>query len=138
MHKLNVGWISRRAGVWILLLAGLSAPAAAVAEIMPLSQIRPGMTANIRIPVASADRVVAVPLAAVYTDIHAETGVVDRYVFVQRDGKYERRAVQIGVSDLFYAEVQNGLSAGETVALEVPQSVLEKTAATAAVRPGAT
>jgi len=101
-------------------------------------QIRPGMTANIRIPVASADRVVAVPLAAVYTDIHPETGVIDRYVFVQRDGDYERRAVQIGVSDLFYAEVQSGLAAGETVALEVPQSVLDKTATTAAVRPATT
>ncbi|MDW7761463.1 MAG: SpoIVB peptidase S55 domain-containing protein [Acidobacteriota bacterium] len=44
MNGLNVGWVSRRAWAWILLLAGLSAPAAAVAEIMPLSQIQPGMT----------------------------------------------------------------------------------------------
>jgi hypothetical protein len=96
------------------------------------------MTANIRIPVASADRVVAVPLAAVYTDIDPETGAIDRYVFVQQDGEYERRAVQIGVSDLFFAEVQSGLTAGETVALEVPQAVLDKDASTAAVRPTTT
>ena len=101
-------------------------------------RVRPGMTANIRIPVASADRVVAVPLAAVYTDIDPETGAIDRYVFVRQDGKYERRPVQIGISDLFFAEVQSGLKAGETVALEVPQAVLDRTASTAAVRPPST
>jgi HlyD family secretion protein len=101
-------------------------------------RVRPGMTANIRIPVASADRVVAVPLAAVYTDIDPATGATDRYVFVTQNGKYERRTVSIGVSDLFHAEVQSGLTAGETVALEVPQSELDRISKTATARPTTT
>ncbi len=89
-------------------------------------QVRPGMTANIRIPVASAADVVAVPLAAVFTDIDPDTGETDRYVYVAKGGDFERRPVQIGVSDFFYAEVQKGLAAGESVALEVPKSALAK------------
>lgn len=88
-------------------------------------RIRPGMTANIRIPVASADNVVSVPLAAVFTDIDQETGARDRYVYVRRGGQFERRPVQVGISDLFYAEIQKGLESGEVVALEVPQAVID-------------
>ena len=77
-------------------------------------RIRPGMTAVLSIPVASADNVLAVPLSAVFT----EKG--DRYVYVKKEENYERRPVTVGISDLNYAEVQKGLSDGETVALELP------------------
>jgi len=83
-------------------------------------RIRPGMTANIQIPVAAADNVVAVPLAAVFTERDPDTQKAERFVYVIKAGDYERRPVQIGVSDYFYAEVQKGLSPGETVALEQP------------------
>ena len=72
------------------------------------------MTANLSIPVASSENALAVPLAAVFT----EQG--ERFVFVKSDDKFERRPVQIGVYDYDYAEVLNGLSKGETVALEQP------------------
>ena len=85
-------------------------------------RVRPGMTANVQIPVASADSVVAVPLAAVFTETNPENGQTDRYVYVKKDDGFERRPVQIGVSDYFYAEVQGGLSAGEIVALELPET----------------
>jgi hypothetical protein len=85
--------------------------------------VRPGMTANVQIPVASADSVVAAPLAAVFTETNPENGQTDRYVYVKKDDGFERRPVQIGVSDYFYAEVQGGLSAGEIVALELPETV---------------
>jgi RND family efflux transporter MFP subunit len=77
-------------------------------------RIRPGMTAILNIPVASVENVLAVPLSAVFT----EKG--DRYVYVKKDDNYERRPVLVGISDLSYAEVQKGLSEGETVALEMP------------------
>src|SRR4051812_16158840 len=92
-------------------------------------RIRPGMTANIKIPVAVADNVVAVPLAAVFTERDPETYATERYVYVKKGEVFERRPVQIGVSDFFYAEVQNGLNAGETVALEPPKEELERAAA---------
>jgi len=74
-------------------------------------RVRPGMTANLSIPVAAADNVLSVPLAAVFT----EQG--ERYVFVKKDDKFERRSVQIGLSNTDFAEVQNGLEEGETVSL---------------------
>src|ERR1041385_4739735 len=85
-------------------------------------RVRPGMTANVQIPVASADNVVAVPLSAVFTEANPETGQTERYVYVKTDDGFERRPVQIGVSDYFYAEVQQGLAPGETVALDVPEA----------------
>jgi HlyD family secretion protein len=79
------------------------------------SRIQPGMTANITIPVASAASVLAVPLGAVFT----EQG--ERYVFVKKGAtEWERRPVQIGLSDYFHAEVTSGLNEGEVVALEQP------------------
>ena len=75
-------------------------------------RIRPGMTALLTIPVASADNVLSVPLAAVYT----EKG--QRFVFVKTGEKFERRPVLIGISDYSFAEVQSGLTAGEVVSIE--------------------
>jgi hypothetical protein len=42
------------------------------------------------------------------------------YVFVSNGKTYERRPVQIGLSDFFHAEVQQGLAEGEIVCLEPP------------------
>ena len=94
------------------------------------------MTANIKIPVASAEGVVAVPLAAVFTETSPDTGEMERYVYVAQGNDFERRPVQIGVSDFFFAEVQKGLSAGETVALELPKSVQTREAEAAKTTPG--
>jgi len=83
-------------------------------------RVRPGMTAGIQIPVAAADGVLAVPLAAVFTEINPSTQQTERYVYVTRNGRFERRSVQIGVSDYFFAEIRKGLSPGEVVSLEQP------------------
>ncbi len=91
-------------------------------------RIRPGMTANIKIPVASADNVAAVPLAAVFTERDPDTGMYERFVYVRKDGGFEKRSVKVGVSDYFYAEIQDGLAAGEVVLLELPKDELEKKA----------
>jgi RND family efflux transporter MFP subunit len=84
----------------------------AIKDIDP--RVRPGMTAIIGIPIASAENVLAVPLAAVFS----ERG--ERFVFVKQDDKFEKRNILIGVADYSYAEVQQGLEPGETVSLEQP------------------
>jgi HlyD family secretion protein len=91
-------------------------------------KVRPGMTANITIPVASAENVLAVPIAAVYTERNPEEGTTERFVYVQTGDGYERRPVTVGVSDLFFAEVQEGLKPGEVVLLEQPKAEREKQA----------
>lgn len=83
----------------------------AIKEIDP--RIRPGMTALLSIPVSSADNVLAVPLAAVFS----ERG--ERFVFVKnQDDTFERRPIILGVTDYAYAEVVQGLSGGEIVSLD--------------------
>lgn len=90
----------------------------------PDGRVQPGMTANITIPVASAANVVAVPLAAVFTEFNAEKQLNERFIYVSEDGKFTKRLVRIGVADYFYAEVQSGLKPGEVVALEKPAASL--------------
>ena len=70
----------------------------------------------------------AVPLAAIFTERNPETGVSERYVYVEdiETGDYERRNVRVGVSDLFFAEIQEGLDPGEIVLLEQPKEEREK------------
>ncbi len=77
-------------------------------------RIRPGMTAILSIPVASAESVLSIPLAAVFT----EQG--ERYVFLKTDEKFERRPVLIGITDYSFAEVRDGLAANDIVSLEQP------------------
>lgn len=102
----------------------------------PDVRVRPGMTANIKIPVAAAANVLAVPLSAVFTERNQETGAQERYVFVQNASGFERRDVQVGISDFFYAEIQQGLQPGDVVALELPKEERDKqTKGTAATKP---
>lgn len=89
-------------------------------------RIRPSMTANIKIPVSSADNVLAIELAAVFTELNPETQRMERFVYLKNESGYERRPVQIGVSDYFFAEVQQGLNEGDMVALEEPKEEAEK------------
>lgn len=81
-------------------------------------RVRPGMTATLNIPIAAADNVLAVPLAAVFSE------EMERYVYLKKEESFERRPIQIGVTDYQYAEVQKGLSEGDVVFLEVPQEAL--------------
>jgi RND family efflux transporter MFP subunit len=76
------------------------------------SRVRPGMTAILSIPVSSADNVLAIPLAAVFS----ENG--ERFAFVRTDDGFERRPILLGVTDYAFAEVIQGLAAGDVVSLE--------------------
>jgi HlyD family secretion protein len=79
------------------------------------SGVRPGMTANLTIPLQSADNVLALPLAAVFTDQG------ERFAYVQQPGgKFGRVQIRIGVTDYDFAEVTKGLEGGETVSLVTP------------------
>lgn len=89
-------------------------------------RVRPGMTANIKIPVASAANVTAVPLAAVFTERNPDTSQMERFVYVQQGDAFEKRDVKVGVADYFYAEIQEGLSPGDVVSLELPKEEREK------------
>jgi HlyD family secretion protein len=95
---------------------------------------RPGMTANVKIPVASAENVTAVPLASVFTEKNPDTSQMERYVYVQQGETFEKRIVKVGVSDFECAEIQEGLKAGEVVSLELPKEERDKKAKQMAVQ----
>ncbi|HVM47841.1 MAG TPA: efflux RND transporter periplasmic adaptor subunit [Candidatus Acidoferrum sp.] len=97
-------------------------------------RVRPGMTANVKIPVASAGNVTAVPLSAVFTEKNPDTSQMERFVYVQQGEAFEKRNVKVGVSDYFYAEIQEGLKAGEVVSLELPKEERDKKAKELAVQ----
>jgi HlyD family secretion protein len=81
-------------------------------------RVRPGMTSILSIPVASVESALSVPLSAVFS----ERG--ERFVYVKGENEqFERRIVQIGISDYSFAEVQKGLTNGEVVALELPSDI---------------
>lgn len=81
-------------------------------------RVRPGMTANLSIPVAGADNVLTVPLSAVFTE------EAERFVLVKKgDGSLEKRPVTIGVADFFLVEIQSGLKPGEVVLIEPPANL---------------
>src|SRR5258707_727862 len=89
-------------------------------------RVRPGMTANVKIPVASADNVTAVPLAAVFTEKTSDAGPMERFVYVQKGDGFEKRSVKVGIADYFFAEIQDRLAAGDLVSLELPKDEREK------------
>lgn len=84
--------------------------------------LRPGMTCRAEIYTANADNVIAVPVQAVFStnqaSARAKEGAevpVEHYLFVEVDGKVERRVVEVGLSDDSWQEVRSGLRAGERV-----------------------
>ncbi len=96
------------------------------------ARVRPGMTSILSIPVASVENALSVPLSAVFT----ERG--ERYVYVKSDEEFEKRPVQIGISDLSFAEVQGGLQAGDVVALELPTNIKKSPPAEKQAKPAQT
>lgn len=80
----------------------------------PTTGVRPGMTANLTIPLQSAENVLAIPLAAVFTDRG------ERFAYVKQGDKFSRVPIRIGVTDYDFAEVTNGLTGGEVVSLVTP------------------
>ena len=100
-------------------------------------RIQPGMTANVTIPVTSAQNVVAAPLAAVFSERNERDQVSEQFVFVKKDDKFERRLIRVGISDINFAEVLEGLSAGDIVSTVKPPEDAILTTETPAAAPSA-
>jgi multidrug efflux pump subunit AcrA (membrane-fusion protein) len=84
----------------------------------PDERLRPGMTADVVVPINKAENVLAVPLTAVFAEPDDS-----KVVFVAaKDPKAapEKRPVEVGVSNIQYVEIKTGLDEGETVLLSRP------------------
>ena len=87
-------------------------------DILVTSQdrrIRPGMSANVRIPIAHAKAALSLPIEAVFREGEK------RFVFVKNGEKFERRTVEVGLTTSDRAEIKGGLQEGEVVSLVRPK-----------------
>ncbi len=84
--------------------------------------LRPGMTANVQIAGPTAQGVVRVPVEAVFFREGRPT------VFKVVDGEGVRTPVTLGISNLTFVEITEGLSAGDSVALEDPVEAARRAA----------
>ena len=85
-----------------------------------MAGLRPGMTVNMKIPVAKAEDVVSVPVSAVFEDDDAS-----RIVYVRQEEGPEKRKVEVGLTNLFYAEIKSGLEPGEEILLVKPEELTQ-------------
>ena len=74
-----------------------------------MEQLLPNSTGEVTITVGTHDNVPLVPRRAVFNG---------SFVFVVKDGRVERRQVEIGYRGLNTVEVTQGLTAGEQVIVE--------------------
>ncbi|MYC60736.1 MAG: HlyD family efflux transporter periplasmic adaptor subunit [Gammaproteobacteria bacterium] len=85
--------------------------------------LRPGMSAQVEILVASLEDIIYVPVQAV-----SYFGS-DQVVYVSRGGSVERRVIEVGDFSDSFIEVVSGLEEGEEVLLLPPREQLESSAA---------
>jgi HlyD family secretion protein len=101
------------------------APSATVVELVRVflvriqfqgadARIKPGISANISLPVEEVHGVPAVPLAAVFMDGPR------RFVYRKDGAEFVRITVSIGVNNLDWVEIRNGLKASDEIALVRP------------------
>lgn len=85
-------------------------------------RVRPGMTANLHIPLPASPNVLTIPVAAVFSDRGRQV------IYVQDGPGFTARPVRVGASDIQFVEILEGVAEGEMVSLLRP--------AEEALRPG--
>lgn len=85
----------------------------------PDPRIRPGMSANVQIPIAKVDQALSVPIEAIFN----EDG--RRVVYLKNKTGVERREVEVGLVTSERAEIKNGVKEGETILLVRPEKIMK-------------
>lgn len=76
--------------------------------------VRPGISANASILVDKAVGCVAVPVSAIFIED------ADRYVYVRRGDRWERRVVKVGLGDATWSQITEGVAEGDVLSLVRP------------------
>lgn len=77
--------------------------------------LKPGMTAEVDIMVGTYSDILAVPVGAITEHFQLS------YCYVEKDSKFERRAVKTGRMTHSFTEILDGLNTGDRVALDAYQ-----------------
>lgn len=78
------------------------------------SQLRPGMSVSMTVPIGEANDAVSIPIAGVFQQSS------EPVVYVRKGNAIEKRKVTIGLSNMTYAEITSGLNEGESILLFEP------------------
>lgn len=81
------------------------------------NRLKPGMSVSMDVPVGHANKVVTVPVAAVFKEKD------QKVVYVRKGTEVQRRVVSVGLTDMSRAEIKSGLEEGEEILLVDPTSV---------------
>lgn len=81
------------------------------------NRLKPGMSVSMDVPVGHADKVITVPVAAVFKDKD------QKVVYVRKGAEVQRRVVSVGLTDMSRAEIKSGLDEGEEILLVDPSAI---------------
>ncbi|MFA7342681.1 MAG: efflux RND transporter periplasmic adaptor subunit [Terrimicrobiaceae bacterium] len=80
-------------------------------------RLKPGMTVSMELPVGHAEKVITVPVAAVFKEKD------QKVVYVRKGGSIQRRVIAVGLTDMSKAEIKSGLEEGEEILLVDPTAL---------------
>lgn len=83
-------------------------------------RIRPGMSANVKVPIAKAAGVLSIPIEAVFREGNK------RFVYLKNGDSFDRCEVEVGVVTSDRAEIKAGLKEGDTISLVRPKDDARK------------
>jgi RND family efflux transporter MFP subunit len=81
------------------------------------NRLKPGMSVSMDVPVGHANKVVTVPVAAVFKEKD------QKVVYVRKGAEVQRRVVSVGLTDMSRAEIKSGLEEGEEILLVDPSAI---------------
>lgn len=87
----------------------------------PNPRLRPGMTVNVSIPIATATDAISIPISAVFKGEGKK-----KVVYVRNGEATEQREVKVGVTNMDHAQIIKGVQVGEEVLLVEPNRMPKK------------
>ena len=80
------------------------------------TRVRPGISARVDLPVARSEGAISVLLSAVFYGDAGESS----FVYLKEGDGWRKQSVAVGINNLQYVEIIEGLGAGDVVALSRP------------------
>jgi multidrug efflux pump subunit AcrA (membrane-fusion protein) len=84
------------------------------------STLQPGAKVSANISVTDTQTKIVIPLQAIFNQQS------ENYVYLKDGQGFERRAVKTAGKNLFFVEITEGLTAGDTIALSIPDNISEE------------
>ncbi|WP_293747985.1 efflux RND transporter periplasmic adaptor subunit [uncultured Paraglaciecola sp.] len=81
------------------------------------STLQPGAKVTASISVAAAQAKIIIPLQAIFNERS------ENYVYIKEGRSFTRRPVKTAEKNLYFVEIVQGLTAGDTIALSIPDDV---------------